>query len=144
MSVSPQISPPKTPDTKRPRSPTPNMSMADGVEEVGFRLRAGLIRYPQPGTLTDTNKELREDMAEHLAEVLADKIAKDNDDFKETLDLINTLFEVAAALTTIVVDPDHQEQLDVLHQHAIEGLDLIGGEEAPDWREEEGGLVRWN
>jgi hypothetical protein len=132
MSVSPQISDPKTPDNaKRPRSPTPPLvdfvPLAPGVQERGFRQRAELIRYPQVGMPEDSETQLREDMAYHTIEVLAGKIADAN--FNETVQAINTLFELAASLS--VMDP----RLDALHHHVIQALDIIGGAEAPDWRE---------
>ena len=133
MSTSPQISPPKTPDDpKRKRSPTPPplavVPMAGGIKEIGFRLRAELLVNPE--THGDSPTGLCKDMGTHLVEV-AEEVSNPSTDFAATVQSINTLFEIAAALATVVVsdDPDVQAKLDVLHQHAVEGLDLIGGAE---------------
>ena len=142
MSVSPQISDPPTPEedaVKRKRSPTPiyalpdDSPMAEGIKEVGFRLRAELIRGHEPEVADQHARELRSDIAKHISEVWMPEInAKERGgEFRETIQLINTLFEIAAAVATVVVSSDAVEQskLDALHQHSIEGLDLIGGSE---------------
>ncbi len=136
MSVSPQqLSDPCTPESedhgKRKRSPTPQPPppMVDGIREVGFRLRAGALG--QPGS-QDFPKALLDDVAQHLGGVLAVGVAKaDIGDFKGIVQSINTLFEVAATLAVVMVsdDPAEQSKLDSLYQHAVDGLDLIGGEE---------------
>ena len=145
MSVSPSVSAPKTPDdscNKRPRSPTPP-PMVGGLEELGFRLRAGLIKYPATGALYDDSKDLREEMAEYMSEELIDKIAKADGCFEETVEIVNALFEIAASLTTVApaVDADQQAKLDALYNYAIGGLDLIGGAEAPDIQEDTAAMV---
>lgn len=145
MSVSPRISDPKTPEedaAKRKRSPTPvniatfvnTVPMVDGIVEVGFRLRAELLRGHEPDEAVQHATELRCDIAKHFAEVWTPEITRregNGSDFRETIQLINTLFEIAATMATVVVsdDVDEQSKLDVLHQHAIDGLDLIGGSE---------------
>ena len=149
MSASPPLSPLKTPeDPKRKRSPTPPVlvPMTDGIEEKGFRLRVGLLASPKYGMLEDSSRELRDDMAEHLVDQVAPKISNEKTDFAATVQIVNTLFEVAATLSALFVteDPDQRTKLDALNQHALEGLDLIGGAEAPDIREEEGVLYRMN
>jgi hypothetical protein len=162
MSVSPRISDPKTPEEvedaassssmiiKRKRSPTPTAAvvgvasssfvgggnpvpMAEGIEEVGFRLRAELVRGYDESGVSDCSyyKELRSDIAKHMAGVWTPEITNGSGGLKETIQLINTLFEIAATLATVVVsdDADEQSKLDALHQHSIDGLDLIGGSE---------------
>ena len=118
--------------------------MAAGIEDCGFLLRADLIRNPQPGALEDSVEELHDDLSAHLTDVVAPQLTQRNITFASRLQLINTLFEAAAALATVVPDPAQQAKLDALRQHAVEGLELIGGDVAPDIREEEGTLVRWN
>jgi len=107
--------------------------MAEGIKEVGFRLRAELIRGHEPEVADQHARELRSDIAKHISEVWMPEInAKERGgEFRETIQLINTLFEIAAAVATVVVSNDAVEQskLDALHQHSIEGLDLIGGSE---------------
>lgn len=144
MSVSPQqLSDPCTPSSddhcKRKRSPSPQPTavpppMVDGIREVGFRLRAGALLEEEGEGVQDSPKLLLENMAQHLGEVLAVGVAKaDTNDFQHTIQLVNTLFEIAATLAAVVVSNDSTEQykLDLLYQHAVEGLDLIGGEETP-------------
>jgi hypothetical protein len=123
---------------KRQRSPTPPafVAMVEGIEEEGFRLRSGLIMYPQTGTpLLDSAHDLKVDMSEFIAEVVAVQIsAESSSSFENTVRVVNVLYEIAASLTTMGAFADHDQQLklDALHQHAIEGLDLIGGAEALD------------
>ena len=134
MSVSPQVSTPCTPkeSTKRQRSPTPpQITMVQGVTERGFRIRAELLCGPGP--FVDSAVGLRKDIAEHLVGSFAEKLTRNDLSFKETVQLVNTLFEVAAAVAVLaVVAEEQQAKLDCLHQHAIEGLDLIGGDEEGD------------
>jgi hypothetical protein len=138
MSTSPQLSDPKTPeDCKRKRSLSPvpalPIPMVDGIAEVGFRHRACLLGECQD--LTDSSKALLDDMALHLTDVVVTNVVNAEEaGFKDTVQLVNTLFEMAAALTTVVRsdDPATQLKLDALHQHALEGLDLIGGDEVLD------------
>ena len=152
MSVSPQqLSDPCTPEEegnsnsrKRPLSPTTAapeeeeahdqlpLPMADGIREVGFRLRAAALCQQQDDDAEGALKSLLDDVARHLAcAVAADVAQAPVSDFAKNVQLINTLFEVAATLATVVVSDDSLEQsrLDILYQHAVEGLDLIGGEE---------------
>jgi hypothetical protein len=107
--------------------------MAEGIEEVGFRLRAELVRGYDESGVSDCSyyKELRSDIAKHMAGVWTPEITNGSGGLKETIQLINTLFEIAATLATVVVsdDADEQSKLDALHQHSIDGLDLIGGSE---------------
>ena len=162
MSVSPQqLSDPCTPEEegnsnsrKRPLSPTTTaapaahhdqlpLPMADGIREVGFRLRAAAL-CQQDDDAEGALKSLLDDVARHLAcAVAADVAQAPVSDFAKNVQLINTLFEVAATLATVVVSDDSLEQsrLDILYQHAVEGLDLIGGEEgnASDGGGDEGG-----
>jgi hypothetical protein len=112
--------------------------MAPGIEDRGFLLRADLIRNPQPGTLEDSAEELHLDLAAYLTDVVAPQLTQKTITFANRVQIINTLFEAAAALATVV------PKLDALREHAVEGLELIGGDVAPDLREEEGVLVRWN
>jgi hypothetical protein len=112
--------------------------MAPGIEDRGFLLRADLIRNPQPGTLEDSAEELHLDLAAYLTDVVAPQLTQKTIAFADRVQIINTLFEAAAALATVV------PKLDALREHAVEGLELIGGDVAPDLREEEGVLVRWN
>ena len=138
MSTSPQLSDPKTPEeSKRKRSPSPAPAlptpMVDGVVEVGFRVRASLLGETQD--ITDSSKALLDDMALHLTDVVVTNVVNAEEaGFKDTVQLVNTLFEIAAALTAVVRSDDTatQSKLDALHQHALEGLDLIGGDEVLD------------
>ena len=108
--------------------------MVQGVAERGFRIRAELLCCPQAEPFVDSAAGLRRDIAEHLVGSFAKKLAEDNLSFRDTVQLVNTLFEVAAAVAVLaVVAEDQQAKLDCLHQHAIEGLDLIGGDEEGEW-----------
>jgi hypothetical protein len=108
--------------------------MVQGVAERGFRIRAELLCGPQGG-FVDTAEGVRKDIAEYFAGGFAKKITEDSPSFKDTVQLVNTLFEVAAAVAVLAVgiEEEQQAKLDCLHQHAIEGLDLIGGDEEGEW-----------
>jgi hypothetical protein len=95
--------------------------MAPGIEDRGFLLRADLIRNPQPGTLSDSAEELQLDLAAYLTDVVAPQLTQKTIAFADRVQIINTLFEAAAALATVV------PKLDALREHAVEGLELIGG-----------------
>ena len=141
MSTSPQLSDPKTPEeSKRKRSPSPAPAlptpMVDGIVEVGFRVRASLLGETQD--ITDSSKALLDDMALHLTDVVVTNVVNaEEGGFKDTVQLVNTLFEIAAALTAVIRsdDPVTQLKLDTLNQHALEGLDVIGGDEVFDLSE---------
>ena len=104
--------------------------MVQGVAERGFRIRAELLCGPQTESSVDSAAGLRTDIAEHLGGSFAKKLVENDLSFKDTVQLVNTLFEVAAAVAILArADEEQQAKLDCLHQHAIEGLDLIGGDE---------------
>jgi hypothetical protein len=109
--------------------------MADGIREIGFRLRAAaLVGLSGTQEEEDSTAALMRDMAQHLSGMMMMMASDNNNDketFKDTVQRINTLFEIAATLTTLA-DSDsasEREKIDALYQHAVEGLDLIGGEE---------------
>jgi hypothetical protein len=111
--------------------------MVDGIVEVGFRVRASLLGETQD--ITDSSKALLDDMALHLTDVVVTNVVNaEEGEFKDTVQLVNTLFEIAAALTAVIRsdDPATQLKLDTLNQHALEGLDVIGGDEVFDLSEE--------
>jgi hypothetical protein len=109
--------------------------MVQGVAERGFRIRAELLCGPQTESSVDSAAGLRTDIAEHLGGSFAKKLVENDLSFKDTVQLVNTLFEVAAAVAVLAVGAEEEQQakLDCLHQHAIEGLDLIGGDEEGEW-----------
>lgn len=115
---------------KRKRSPSPEKKpIAPGVEYKGFLLQSDRIlrkfKDNKEKRLEETNFML-ESAGEHILENSGG--IQDNP-FNWTVQFVHTLLEVAAAVTSAAAfDGEEAKKIAILNKHAMEGLDLIGGE----------------
>lgn len=115
---------------KRKRSPSPEKKpIAPGVEYKGFLLQSDCIlrkfKDNKEKRLEETNFML-ESAGEHILENSGG--IQDNP-FHWTVQFVHTLLEVAAAVTSAAAfDGEEAEKIAILNKHAMEGLDLIGGQ----------------
>ena len=118
---------------KCPSSPEEDsVPMADGVVMHGF-LRASkqtvLEFHDQKTKIEDDANSILEDVHWHLRE--SGVVLGGGEDFKQGIQMVNSLLEIVASITILVQTDDDEERrkLAVLHEHAVEGLRMIGAEE---------------
>ena len=101
--------------------PHPGFAHVEGVESRGFLTRVH--------DLQDTELLLFKAMREELGRGMANQTPHT---MLRTVQLVNTLFEVAATVTAVLhpeASADDQAKLDLLHRVALDGLNLIGAKE---------------
>jgi hypothetical protein len=80
----------------------------------------------------DKTNYMLESAAEHLGENI---VGAQELGLKGIAQLVSTLFEVAVAVTSlapVMEDESENAKIRLLHKHAMEGLEMIGGEEVVD------------
>lgn len=117
-------------DHKKRKTPEP---MVEGVKFKGFLNDSKWIlkKFSDNAKKRNAHMDMMcENAGEHLLEN-SDGIAKQG--FKGVVQFVHTLFEIAAAVTN-AADGEGQdgEKLEELHEHAMQGLAMIGGEEIDD------------
>ena len=118
---------------KRPSSPEEDsVPMADGVVMHGFlrgSKRTVLEFHGQKTKIEDDANSILEDVHWHLRE--SGVVLGGGEDFKQGIQMVNSLLEIVASITILVQTDDDEERrkLAVLHEHAVEGLQMIGAEE---------------
>ncbi len=108
--------------------------MAEGVKYKGFLLESDRIlrEYASNRKKRDTHMDMMlENAGEH---VLENSGGIPEQGLKGVVQFVHTLFEIAAAVTRVASADGEEEQakLDRLHEHATQGLEMIGGEEIKD------------
>ena len=124
---------------KRERSPSPVLdpkrSVVMGVKHQGFLLESKRILKK----FKDDDKKLNTETS-YMLELAAEHLGENTADAHELghrgiAQLVSTLFEVAAAVTSLAPKTDNgtgNAKMRLLHKHAMEGLEMIGGEEVAD------------
>ena len=120
---------------KRRRSPSPSLdakrSIVVGVELKGFLLESKRIlrEFKHDGKKkNDETNYMLESAAEHLGE---NTVGAQELGLYGVVQLVSTLFEVAAAVTSLAPEMQTETQngkIRLLHAHAMEGLRVVGGE----------------
>ena len=97
--------------------------MADNITDSGFLTEASRIGESDARAVSKDIRTLTREMARHLSTATPRSAGS----FSETVQLIHTLFEVAAAIATVAqVDDDNDiERLDELKAHAVDGMRLV-------------------
>ena len=119
---------------KRPREEPvdePVEPMAPGTRKRGFLAHSSEIlelHQGDPRKLSSEATHLLEGIAEHLSE---NTVGAHTGHFSTVVQLVNTLFEVAAAVTHLAraTTVEENRALDLLHDHSLEGLEMIAAEE---------------
>ena len=104
--------------------PHAGFAHVEGVESKGF---LGRLEFTYHHDLQDTDRLMRA-----MKEELGRTTMAGPHTVLDTVQLVNTLFEVAATATAVfhpTASPDDQAKLDVLHRVALDGLNLIGAKE---------------
>lgn len=126
-------------DPKRKRASTPEEEevmtrkpMAEGVKCRGYINESNLIleKYEENERKNPIDAEyLMELISEHVMENIGHAETRN---FGVAVQLANTFFEIAAAVTNLAEAKDDKEAeaLDALYNHAKSGLDLIGAADA--------------
>jgi hypothetical protein len=114
---------------RKRRSESPDDApMAPDIKSIGFLAESArlLIQHKNDSKkLSSESAYLLEQVVEYFAEHTVDA---HTGDYATVVQLVNTLFEVAAAVTNLAraCDDDEADALDALHNHALSGLRLIG------------------
>ena len=120
---------PATTTNKRPRPASPEQQAPGQIYDQGFLEDSKdlLDRFPTDDrrALSHDARHLLETIAHHLSE---NTVAAHTGSFPVVVQLVNTLFEIAAAVTNLAdaTDDAQARDLDALHHHAVRGMALIG------------------
>ena len=120
-----------TTDESSSSATTTTPAHVDGVYMQGF------LAHAQEMENASDIHSLTESWAEHLME----NVAGQHTTVRGMVQLVHTLFEIAAAVTVNLPDAaseDEISKLDLLHQHAKSGMELIGSEKRCEEEEGEG------
>lgn len=124
-------------EPKGKRSAEPKGPMVNGVQMQGFLDEAEDLLQGETEDIKHRAESLMEMVIQHISE----NVGSAHESVESTAQLVNTLFEVAAAVTKLVEPTNAEEKANInkLHKHAIKGLEMINAKpyEKGEWAEDD-------
>ena len=124
-------------EPKGKRSAEPKGPMVNGVQMQGFLDEAEDLLQGETEDIKHRAESLMEMVIQHISE----NVGSAHESVESTVQLVNTLFEVAAAVTKLVEPTNAEEKANInkLHKHAIKGLEMINAKpyEKGEWAEDD-------
>ena len=114
-------------------------TMADGVVMHGYLRESKRIVTKFHGQKEKIQTEAS-CMLEGVGEYLLENVCSGGEgDFKQGVQMVNSLLEIAASITNFIQTDDEEEwrKLGLLREHVLGGLGMIGAEEAEPWGSDE-------